>query len=344
MAQPFDSERMELAGEAVPIVAQVGTVLSRALFSVSANGVLAYRAGGGESGSYGWYDRGGHSLGAVSLPPGPAEVALSSDAAQLAFDRPSGTGAGSAVWKLDLLRGVSSQLTFNPKGGQGLVWSPDGAQLVFSDGSRLYRKASSGAGSEEPLLEAGSVAISNDWSQDGRHVLYSVVGHNGKWELWLLPDPGGPAASSRKPVPYLQTAFNTSQGQFSPDAHWVAYMSDESGRNEIYVRPFPVSAERAGKWLVSSGGVSPRWRRDGKELFYLTLDSRLMAVEVSSGAVFKPGAPKELFGVSWATYSRDVHRYDVAPDGERFLAMPPDPSAASTPITVVLNWEVSLNR
>ena len=345
MAQPFDSERMELAGEAVPIVAQVGATLSRALFSVSANGVLAYRAGRGESGSYVWYDRGGHSLGAVSLPPGTAEVALSSDAAQLAFDRPSGTGAGSAVWKLDLLRGVSSQFTFNPKGGQGLVWSPDGTQLVFSDGSRLYRKASSGAGSEEPLLETGSIAVSNDWSPDGRYLLYSVVGHNGKWELWLLPDPGGPASSSRKPLPYLQTAFNTRQGQFSPDGRWVVYTSEESGRAEIYVRPFPVSAERAGKWLVSSSvGVSPRWGRDGKELFYYALGARLMAVEVSGGDVFQPGTPKELFSVSPTTFSSDVHRYDVAPDGKRFLALPPDPVGALPPITVVLNWEASLKR
>jgi len=209
--------------------------------------------------------------------------------------------------------------------------------------TNLYRKASNGAGNEELVFSSNSQKFSNDWSRDGRYLLFSSLNPKGKFALYALPDPGAGSLSGRQPIPVVESDFDINQGQFSPDSRWVAYSSTESGRPEIYVRPFPPSAERAGQWLVSNGGgVQPRWRRDGKELFYLANDQRLMSVEVTTGPEFRSGTPRPLFASTGAAVN--VFRYDVSADGKRFLAMSPIAASGSVPIVVALNWMAGLKR
>jgi Tol biopolymer transport system component len=215
------------------------------------------------------------------------------------------------------------------------VWSPDGSRIVFGssrDGAwSLYQKSSSGAGSEEAILKSSERKYPSDWSLDGRFILYTETNPNTLWDLWVIPLFG-----DRQPIPFLQTKFNETNGVFSPDAKWIAYESDDSGSSQVWVQSFPAGS----KWQVSSeGGSSPRFRRDGKELFYLAANGRLMAVEVkanTSGLEFS--APKPLF----ETHSTD--RYAVTADGQRFLFSTPIEESVSAPITVILNWTAEAKR
>ena len=349
MAQPFNFKRLELGGEAVPVAAQVGVGISRAYFSVSPAGVLAYR-NGSDTASYSMLDLEGRVVSPVALPNGITELALSPQGDRLAFSRV--TQGTRDIWLLDLTRGASSRLSFNPDGGQAPLWSPDGKYIAYvsSRGGlhNLYRKLSNGAGTEELLLSTSQVIFPNDWSRDGKFLLYTAQSDAGTFELWLLPDPGGPVPRTpRQPVPFLQSRFDTTQGQFSPDSRYVAYTSLEAGRPEVYVRPFPPSAERGGQWSVSSnGGLQARWRRDGKELYYVRADNRLMAVDLTPDRDFKAGTPRPLFPVSPALVSTDVFRYAATTDGKRFIAVGGTSGGAadSTPITVDLNWQARLKK
>ena len=352
MAQPLDTKHFELVGEPFPVAEQVGYFNTGGFFSVSANGVLAYRSGflGGTS-QLVWFDRRGNSLGALGTPARYyGGVALSPDGKRVAVDELDQT-ANRDIWLLDVARGVHTRFTFDGQSGKP-TWSPDGTRLAFVSirrgTSNSYQKSSTGSGNEELLLKSGWV---EDWSPDGRYLLYIVYDpQTSNSHLWVLPDPAGPL-ENHKPVPYLRTAFNEREGQFSPDGHWIAYTSDESGPSQyqIYVQSFPT---RAGKFHVSTGagGTQPRWRRDGKEIFYLATDGKLMAVEVQMAPRFEPGAPKALFDPRiprnrippWAAFA-----YDVTADGKRFLvnsASTASESSASAPITVVVNWLAALKR
>jgi len=189
--------------------------------------------------------------------------------------------------------------------------------------------------------------VANDWSRDGRYLLYARRARGkGKSELWVLPVAG--TAADRKPFPFLQGEFSAASGQFSPDSRWISYASDESGRPEIYVQPFPASSA-GGKWLVSNGGgTQPHWRRDGKELFYIAPDGKLMAAEVSADRAFHPGIPRPLFDTGLVSSTRsvslaDVFWWDVSPDGKKFLVTASQENTGS-PITVVLNWQAGLKK
>jgi Tol biopolymer transport system component len=216
-----------------------------------------------------------------------------------------------------------------------MVWSSNRRDGNFD----LYRKSSTGAGEDELLLKTNEPKYANDWSSDGRFVLFSSIGNAS--DLWILPMTG----EDRKPRPYLQTEFVESQGRFSPDGRFVAYTSNESGGSEIYVRPFPDA--NAGKWLVSSGGGNqPVWRNDGKELFYISADSKMMAVDVSSVPTFKSGTPKALFPTSIMAGSLATNptRYGVSADGKRFIIHSVLKETAGAPITVLLNWQGGLRK
>jgi eukaryotic-like serine/threonine-protein kinase len=196
----------------------------------------------------------------------------------------------------------------------------------------LYSKPSNGATNEEVLLKSNEGKIALDWSHDGKYLLYDVNDPKTKADLWYLPMKEG----DRKPVRYLATEFNEGQARFSPDGRFVAYTSDESGAAEIYVRTFP---DPSGKWQVSkNGGAYPRWRRDGKELFYLAGGTRIMAVDVTTGATFQSGEPKVLLD------ARVPAGYDVTADGKRFLIATSSGDGAADPITVVLNWQAGLKK
>ncbi|MBZ5625674.1 MAG: hypothetical protein LAQ69_44330 [Acidobacteriia bacterium] len=254
-------------------------------------------------------------------------------------------------------RGVPSQFTFDHGTDRAPVWSPDGRRIAFEsdrDGQyKLYWNDTARAGDDHLLLQAGGSPEATGWSSDGQFLLFWTHPPNTGtgYDLWVLPGMAGDSAQ-RKPVPYLQTPFDETQGQFCPEPtggpRWVAYTSNASSSVEVYVQSFPVGS---GKFLISSGGgTQPRWRRDGKELFYLAANGKLMSVEVTTTPTFSHGAPKALFDPHEDTggVPQFPFRYDVSPDGKRFLVVTnPRVNDAvnetqSSPITVVVNWMASL--
>jgi eukaryotic-like serine/threonine-protein kinase len=301
MAQPFDAGRMELAGDPVPIAERVGVGPGAvgALVSASANGVLAYRPGPGFGSGIlrlSWFDRQGKVLN-VALDPGNySMLSLSPDGKQVAFVRidNQGPGGNQDIWLFDAARGASTRFTFDPAADSAPVWSPDGSRIAFAsdrEGVRnLYLKPATGAGSEEVLLKSSEAKLPTDWSRDGRFLLFNSISAKTAEDLWILPMTG-----DRKLIPYLQTEFAETDGHFSPDGRFVAYQSNASGISQIYVQPFPNPA--GGKWMVSKdGGIQPRWRRDGKELYFLEGGgTRLVAVDVSLSPTFQAGIPRVLF-------------------------------------------------
>jgi len=344
MAQPFDAGSLQLTGRAVQLADRVSTNLYDGLFSVSNNGVLAYAVTGGNNRELTWYDREGKVLGHPGQPVARDEMAISPDGTRVAEGRVDERGTW-VVWMLDLARNVNTRLTFEGGGAGNGTWSPDGTQIVYAPGggqsTDLYRKLANGAGQGELLFHSDENKTPLDWSRDGRFLLFTQRGKTTGSDLWVLPMQG-----DHKPIPYLVTPAYEGQAKFSPDGHWVVYASNESGTREIYVQPFPVST--GGKWPVSNGGGSqPRWSHDGKELFYFTPDNTLMAVSVTTnGETFQPGVPKALFRatvlggtgggptISW--------RYDVSPDGQRFLINTAIEEATAAPVTMVLNWQSAI--
>jgi serine/threonine protein kinase len=352
MAQPFDSRILQSAGDMFPVAEPVssGPVRNHALASISGNGVLVYWSGS----RFGliqlaWYDRGGKALGNVGPPANTGHFALSPDEKVVAVPRRSG-GRGDTnmdIWLHELTRGVDTRFTFHASRNAAPVWSPDGRRIVFGSTrtgySNLYMKDTNGVGQDDPLLESGPDRFPSDWSRDGKYLLYDESGSKTKSDLWVLPDPNG-SPRARKPVPFLQTPFNESQGQFSPDSHWVAYTSDESGRDEVYVRSFPSGA---GKWKISiAGGQFPRWRHDGRELFYLSPERKLMVAPVKAASSLQPvlevAAPQSLFQTGIPSTLN--FPYAVAADGKRFLMNIDVGDTVETPLTVVVNWLAAVNK
>ena len=358
LAQPFDEGRLEPAGEPVLFAEHVASFLLSGAYSASSSGVLAYRpakTGPGFS-ELTWFDQQGKELsvaGEHASIYAYFDLALSPDGTRVAASRIDLSLAGSqlGIWLLDFARGVSTRFTFDSAPDLSPVWSPDGSRIAFgavrTGGTGIYQKASNGAGKEQVLIGATEEAkVPADWSRDGRFLLYAQQDPRTKADLWALPlaSDGTPAGA---PTPFANTEFNEDQGHFSPDSHWVAYVSDESGRSEIYVQPFPPPTGGGSKTQVSrDGGDQPRWRRDGKELFYLSLDGKLMAVDVTEGPTFKTGATKSLFQALVVRARREsllgILRWDVAPDGKHFLVN--RVKTPSEPLTVVLNWTADLKK
>ena len=347
MAQPFDANKLQLTGEAFPIAEQVGynAVTGRAFFSASETGVLTFLSSNAANTQLAWFDRGGKQLAVVGSAAADISLRLSPHEKQLAVSRLDPRAGSADIWLIDFARNNPSRFTFDPANEGAPVWSPDRSRIVFSsnrDGvSNIYQRLSSGAGNDEPLLKSAEPTVPQDWSPDGRFILYNVLFAKTVSDLWLLPLFG-----DQKPTPFVQTEFNEIQGRFSPDGRWVAYVSNESGPVQVYVQSFPTSG---GKWQVSTGGgAQPQWRRDGKELFYLAPDRKLMAVEVNgAGSTFVAGVPKPLFethvntvfpGFAGTTY------YAVTGDGQRFLVNTLVGDSTPVPFTIVLNWTAGLKR
>jgi Tol biopolymer transport system component len=340
MAQAFDEEKLELTGEPVPVAEQVGSSNQYGNFSASANDVLAYRTGAAGTLQLTWFDRNGKSLGTVGEPSLFARLALSPDSTRAAVRRSTASGD---LWLMDFMRGVSTRFTFDPSQNDFPVWSPDGSRIVFHSnrGSRfdLYQKASNGAGTEELLLKSDQDKTPTAFSRDGRFLLFSSQDPKNGTDLWVLPMEG-----DRKPVPVLQTEFNERNAMFSPDMRWIAYGSNESGRAEVYVRPFAApgsgTSATSGKWQVSKdGGDFPHWRQDGKELYFRLPGGAVMAVQVTpTPTTFEAGVPHVLFN-----YPAQAG-VEPAPDGNRFLVEAFQQDQAAAPITVVLNWQSALRK
>jgi Tol biopolymer transport system component len=252
------------------------------------------------------------------------------------FD-PTSKDWASDIWLLDVSTGARTRLTFDRAADFEPVWSPDGDHIVFASTRGgtldLYRRSVSGSGPDELLLTSDTAKHSEAWSPDGRFLTYSSLEPKTKYDVWLLPLVG-----EQKPQPFLHSQFSEGQSQISPDGRWIAYTSFESNRMEVYVRAFPAGA---GQWQVStSGGGDPRWRRDGKELFYIAANGILMTVAVESGRVFTPGIPQPLFDTRINHLWDDArNHYDVSLDGQRFLVATPIDNLGSLPLTVVVNWK-----
>ena len=350
MAQPFDSNRLELSGEPGPVAERVGSANQYGNYSVSSNGALAYRAGGAVGGSeLVWMDRSGKRLGAAGKPGqinGRISFeALSPDGKTVAFV--SGTQQrGSDIWLYDLGRGTLSRFTFGPGVAVTPIWSPDSSRIAYgaspaagSAAEDIYQKPASGAAKEELLLRVGHSLRLYDWSRDGKTIVYVPdIGAKTKADLWLLPTGG-----DHKPSPYLQTQFGEYDAEFSPDGRWMAYTSDESGAEQVYVQPVPPTG---AKWQISTaGGSRARWRGDGKELFYMAADRKLMAVPVKASATLEAGIPQPLF----ASFVNDTQKYQFfytpSADGQKFLMkVPAGADAAPPPITIVLNWQAASGK
>jgi eukaryotic-like serine/threonine-protein kinase len=342
MAQPFDAGALQLAGQVFPVVEQasfsVTGLLRQVAASASGNGVLAYLANRTSDAQLTWFDRSGKALEKV-IPRGAQQtVALSPDAKTAALSREDG------LWLRDLIRGVETRFTFPPLTGTAPVWSPDSGRIAFSNANTLYLKDTSGGSQEALLLQNGNPKTPSDWSRDGRFLLYTEIDPKTRADLWILRDPLS-KTGDRKPVTFLATEFNESMGQFSPDGRWIAYVSDESGQEEVYVRPFPPAP---GKWKVSGNrAFQPRWRGDGKELFYMEGSARYrwMAVPVKSGGspVLEVGEPQPLFAFevqvsSTIAFHNNAFVYSPAADGQRMLVNS-KADAAQNPLNVITNWE-----
>lgn len=330
VAQPFDLSRRQITGDPVTVADTVANGFGGAAVSVAANGLIAYRAGTGGGRQLTWFDRSGKVIGTV----GPADLngltdpALSPDGSRVAV---SGTVQGNVdLWLLDGTR--MTRFTFDAGFDSFPTWSPDGTRIAFRSNRggryRLYEKPSNGAAPEQLLYDSGdgTVTSPSSWSSDGHFLLLQGNTPKTSYDVWVLPLGG-----ERKARVFLGTNFEERNAEFSPDGKWVAYRSNESGRSDVYVRPFPGPG---GQWQISTtGGVAPRWRRDGKELYYIAPDARLMAVPIrTQGETLEPGTPIPLFQtriVGGGSYPNRP-QYDVAADG-RFLINVAIENAATRP-------------
>jgi len=342
MAQPFDASQGKTTGDSVPVADQIGIRPNqfRGRFTASQNGVLVYAADVGRPYvQLTWFDRSGNVAGKVGSPAFQSDPAISPDGNTVAVDRFDPQTLLPDLWLYDLRRGTMTRFTFNSRANLLPAWSPDGSHVAFTSAKAgsgyVYQKAISGAASEEALDKTEGInKVVDDWSQDGRYIIEQVADPKTRQHIWVLPLFG-----DRKPFPYLQTEFNERAGRLSPNWQWLAYVSDETKRNEIYVQTFPIPGS---KWQISTnGGSIPIWSRDGKELFYIGADQKLMAVEVVGGNKFKAGIPKPLFETHLGN-GREIW-FDVSKDG-RFLMPIPVENAGPLPMTVVVNWTAGLKK
>jgi eukaryotic-like serine/threonine-protein kinase len=350
LGQTFDAVHLELRGEPFTVAEHVGRSSGfNTAVSASSTGMLAYAAAILQRGRLTWFDRAGKSLGLVGVEGDYPDFRLSPNGDTLAVTLVDPKAWRPDIWLIDLKRGGPSRftLTFGSTLNAAPVWSPDGARIVFRTNrngmTELYEKSAGGGGNETPVLTgetqlAAGIGSSNlvpsDWSPDGRYIVGSVPQQASGDDLWLVP-------LGNKPVKFLGSQGDQLHGNFSPDGRLVAYSSNESGRFQVYVQTFPLSDR---KWPVSTdGGYEPRWRSDGREIYYLSEDRKLMAVLVGAGPSF--AVPKMLFQtrVPEGVTARHTH-YVPSRDGQRFLINTQTGDSLPNPITVVLNWQAELKK
>jgi serine/threonine protein kinase/Tol biopolymer transport system component len=338
LAQHLDLKRSELTGDVLRLSDfSVSTVLGEAGLSVSSDGRIAFRGTSASRGRLRWYDRSGKETG-IAGEPAATQVLypeLSPDGRQVAVML--NIQGNSDIWLMDLVRGGMTRFTTDAAADLAPIWSPDGTRIAFASNRKgafdLYMKPSNGVGAEEVQRETPNTKFTQDWSKDARFLLYLEIDLKTGRDLWALPVTG----NDRTPIPVARTAFEEQSGQFSPDGHWIAYETNESGQFQVVVQPFP---EPTGRWPVSiDGGTQPRWRADGKELYFIAPDGKLMVVSISvQGQKFTPGPPVALFPALLVTGSgANRQEYAVSSDG-RFLVNQAAEASTTTSITIILNW------
>jgi Tol biopolymer transport system component len=339
MAQRFDTGSLEVRGDAAPVAEQVDSIGGLVgIWGVSQNGVLIYSSGAVGNTQLTWFDRSGKPPSRIGTTGFGISVSLSPDGSTAAFER-FGQDIAADVWLLDLARGKESRFTFAPGFNAYPIWSPDGSKIAYyglREGiGSVYIKPRSGPGEEKALPQVPDFDVPLDWSRDGQYIIMGVNDPKTKLDIWVVP------TSGEKPFVYLNTRFDERSAKLSPNGQWLAYVSDETNRNEVYLQTFPKPGREIP--ISNNGGNSPLWSRDGKELYYLSADQKLMAVDVTvSGSTLIPGTEKVLFPVRRSLPAAGFP-YDVAKDG-RFIIPAPVQSAAVVPFTVVLNWTAELKK
>jgi Tol biopolymer transport system component/tRNA A-37 threonylcarbamoyl transferase component Bud32 len=334
MSQTFDASIGKVSGEPAPVADQVlfDVGIWRGVFDASSTGELIYEQGSAMAATrLAWFDRSGKQISTVEVPTGYQSMALSRDGRYLAVQG----NPGSDLWSYNLTRGVHTRLTFDPRIHSFPAWSPDNKWVAYVSAKNgengILRKLADGSGVEEPLILSSKNKILSDWSADGKYILFLQPNDDNRGNgIWAMPLDG-----DRKSFPLVQTPFNNSNPTFSPDSKWIAYGSDESGRNEIYVVSFP---KPTGKWQVSlEGGQNPQWSSKGKEIFFLTsTDNRLMSAQFGGkGDQFVVGNVKSYFMLSGTVAIQPW--FAPAPDGNKFIA--PAPTGENQPpLTLITNW------
>ena len=352
MAQPFDTARLVTTGDAVPVAEHVQRIDVGGpfgVFSVSRERLLTYQVGPGAGGrQLTWLDRSGKQLGTLGDASDFGRVEFSPDGRSLAATTldPETATAKPRLWIYEVARGLRARFSSSEGEVGAPVWSPDGRSIVYrvlnpNGGLDLYRKAADREGGAELLYSDGAVKTPTSWSFDGRFLLFDRTDPHTSSDIWALPLEHGREGAPLKPFPWLATGSNEGAGQFSPDGRWVVYQSNESTHDfEIYVAPFPGPGGR--RRISAADGRLPRWRRDGREIFYSTTDGTLMAVEVSlKGAYIEIGSPRPL-GIRLGFITS--YLYDVSADGQRIMAAVPVEEKSSPPLTLVENWTELLKK
>jgi Tol biopolymer transport system component len=346
MAQPVKPDSFELAGDPFPLVEQVPALsgVGYSLYSASRNGIIAHLTGAADLRQHAIFDRNGKQLVAVGTPVNTqGRVALSPDGKRMISER--GLATKIDLWITELERGTESRFTF-VSSNLTPVWSPDGSRVAFASSrsgvTQVYQKLSNQSGPDELLAPSEVPQVPSNWTPDGRFIIVRQTSVGTGFDLVAIPVTG-----DKKAIPLIQTPFNEIEGVVSPDGHWLAYASDESGHYEVYVQPFAPGASKptTGKWQISlGGGRDPHWRGDGRELFYVSTDRKMTAVEVkASGDSFVPGKPKALFEARMFV-DGTLSRYAVTTDGQRFLMAAEADGTAEAPIHVTANWLGGLKK
>lgn len=346
MAQSYDLKENRLKGDPIPLVDQVITTSMDYAgtngFTATSDAIACLR--GSLYSRLAWYDRSGKEIRFSANPGLFASVFLSGDDKRIAADVISGYSvmAPDDVWIVNT-DGAASRLTFATGSNTQPVWNADGSKVIFASNRtgnfNLYMKEASGSGQDKQLLQTGNWLFPDDWSKDGRFVIFDQLDPKTSYDLWIMPlsNPGSA-------YPLLNSPSLESQGRFSPNGQYVSYTSDESGRAEIYVEAFPDASR--GKWQISTtGGVMAQWSRDGKELFYVTPDRKLIAVDVSNA--FPAVGSKILFSnvpIRTLAFPNNTNQYAVSADSQRFLIIKPEDDLSRTPITIIYNWQEMLKK
>jgi len=347
MAQRFDPKRLRVLADAQTIGSDIQYFpnTASAIFAVADDGTLAFHRGPGRLSRLVWVDRNGREVGELASVSGKANVQLpriahSGDRIVYYVSDPQ-TGADD-LWMLDVARDVSTQFTFEPGDALWPAWSPDDSRIAYSVQQQghvdIFVKLSSGAARARPLYTSPAIKFVNDWSRDGRYILFQQMERQSKtgWDICVLDVQKKTAAS------VIQTQFNETGAIFSPDGKWIAWASEVSGRNELYAQPFP--GPGAKLQISISGGSEPQWSDDGKQIFFRGGDDTMCRTDVETVPTFRVSNPVALFPLRARWLNIGGRQWQVMGDGQRFLLDELIPENAPAPITVIMNWAQHLKK